>query len=113
MGKQKKTKYVWEEKYKKVCELGRGGNAIVLLVQKKERQKYAIKILEDKKDKVKTSRFIDEIKIMDKLRNISGVIPILESNTDEYWYVMPVAEPIMDHLEGCENRIGEIKRAVK
>lgn len=113
MGKQKKTKYVWEEKYKEVCELGRGGNAIVLLVQNKERQKYAIKILEDKKDKVKTSRFIDEIKIMDKLRNISGVIPILESNTDEYWYVMPVAEPIMDHLEGCENRIGEIKRAVK
>ncbi|MEI3168503.1 MAG: hypothetical protein V8S58_11575 [Lachnospiraceae bacterium] len=40
-------------KFKKIRELGQGGNATIFLVENTMRQSYAIKSLNDKKDKVK------------------------------------------------------------
>ena len=113
MGKGKIKKYSWEEKYLREEQLGSGGNASVYRVRNKVGEEYALKILDDKKDKIKTARFIDEIKVMKDNMDIPGVLPIIESNIEEFWYIMPVAKPIMEHLKECKNQIKEVKYAIE
>ncbi len=77
--------------------MGRGGNASVFLVENDSGDRFAVKQLENIRDNEKTSRFPDEIKVMSDNRSIPGIIPIIEENQEEYWYLMPLAEPII-HL---------------
>ncbi len=87
-----------------------GGNAIVSFDIDKN---IATKELKYKKDKEKKLRFIDEIKIMNRLKGRQGIIPIIEYNTDKLWYTMPIAEPITEHLNNFKNRFEECKIAIQ
>lgn len=94
-----------------------GGNANVYFVKDKStNEKYALKELrynvKDKgkkwyKNKETMIRFKNEMAIAkENATTISGIIPIIYSCEQEYWYTMPIAEPIMQHIEN--KRIEEI-----
>lgn len=91
MAKQKS----WNNDYEKISELGEGGNAIVYHVKcKVDGQEFALKELATGGTE-KKARFIDEINIIkNNCEEIDGIIPIIDSSTDEYWYVMPIAQSI-------------------
>lgn len=106
----KGKKYRQEESYKTYftikCELGKGGNAIVLLVEDKETgREYALKALKDFSEE-KQQRFVDEITILQKCEEerITGVLPVIKSDTEHYWYTMPVATPIVEGLPSKEDK---------
>jgi len=89
----------WHDNYEIVSELGEGGNAKVYHVKcKKNSQDFALKDL-TAGGAEKRGRFVDEISIIrDNCKVIEGIIPILDSSVEEYWYTMPIAIPIMDHI---------------
>lgn len=101
MAKEKKA--AWETKYEKLEELGRGGNAKVYLVRRKEQtkrqsdEKCALKMLQFKNEE-KMSRFLDEIHIMHENQDVEGILPILDFSEEEYWYTMPTAVPVMEYI---------------
>ncbi|GAS80318.1 protein kinase domain-containing protein [Paenibacillus amylolyticus] len=101
---------------------GVGGNARVFLVKDESGKEYALKsiIINSKQDAKKVKRFLNEIKIVEEFQdNIQGIIPIRykfipESMQDgfeytddfkgvEIWYVMEIAEPISNKLNGCND----------
>lgn len=96
MSKHKKT---YCNKYKIVEELGEGGNAKVYHVKNKNDScSYALKDL-IVNGKEKYSRFINEIHIIKNYSSqIEGIIPIIDYSIHEYWYVMPIAIPIMTYI---------------
>ena len=54
-------------------------------------------------------RFIDEISVIrDNCTEIEGIIPIFDFSTDEYWYTMPIAKPVIDYIVENEFNIKEI-----
>ncbi len=88
-----------------------GGNADVFFVKDKSTdKKYALKELRfyinngKKKYKRETKiRFKNEMDIAKENANtISGILPIIYSCEKEYWYTMPIAEPIMQYIENKE-----------
>lgn len=89
----------WNDNYEKESELGEGGNAKVYHVKyKMSGQDFALKELvvggAEKK-----ARFIDEINIIkNNCKEINGIIPIIDFSTEEHWYVMPIAQSIMDYI---------------
>lgn len=83
--------------YKIGIPLGEGGNAVVHLATNRSTNKVvAVKVLTNL-GKEKKIRFADEIKIMQGNADIPGILPILDSNTEHFWYVMPIAIPVFDH----------------
>ncbi len=93
MAKQKLIR-TWDEKYTVVKEnMGEGGNAVVHRVKDNEGNELALKELNNLSTE-KKARFIDEIKVMSENRELTSIMAITDYSTDEYWYVMPVAEPI-------------------
>ena len=89
--------------------LGSGGAAKVFRCKRKsDGEEFAIKIL-DKNSKDKISRFKDEIKVMRYCakKGIEGVMPIIDYNIDESWYVMPVARSISDEIRVWKKKIEE------
>lgn len=86
-----------------------GGNAKVSFDRDKN---IAKKELVNKKDDEKRLRFVDEINIMNRLKGRPGIIPIIENDTDNLWYTMPIAEPIEEHLNKSKNRFEECKIAI-
>jgi serine/threonine protein kinase len=89
--------------------LGEGGNGVVWLARNSKGDLGAIKILSKFKGKSKRKvyeRFKGEVSILSAHQDIRGLLPILdyslpESLGEEYpWYVMPVAQPLADHLQG-------------
>ena len=88
-----KLKRTWNEKYELIEELGEGGNAQVYRVRELSGgNNYALKELKDFASE-KKQRFLDEIQIMKKAGTvIEGIIPIVDSDESELWYVMPVAD---------------------
>ncbi|SCY42040.1 Serine/threonine protein kinase [Lysinibacillus sp. TC-37] len=108
----------FEDQYIKIDTLGSGGNGIVYEVRDIESDKhYALKklhtsVLKNKKNKSRITRFINEIKIVQEVQNeIPGVLPILNlylppleqiTNGDSPFYVMPIATPLKDTLNGSE-----------
>ena len=96
MSKIKKT---YCNKYEIIRELGEGGNAKVYYVKSKNDSNfYALKDL-IVNGKEKYTRFINEIKIIQNYSSqIEGIIPIVDYSIDEYWYVMPIAIPIMAYI---------------
>lgn len=91
----------YESIYQEIGKLGKGGNATVLHVKNKKNNKdFALKLLTNKQFYEKKQRFTDEIKIMvNNYKEIEGVMPIYDFSYNEYWYSMPIATPILDHLE--------------
>ena len=94
-GKTNKQKESIETKYKLGEMIGEGGNAKVFAVIPLNSQELlALKYLSVRSEE-KEQRFHDEVKIMKDNASISGIMPILDFNLDNYWYVMPIATPIM------------------
>ena len=104
MASGKKKSFGWEEKYVECGDLGVGGNASVFRVcEKSTGQEYALKTLNNKKAE-KKARFINEIRIVKQYaEKINGILPIYEYSEDEFWYMMPVAEPVLKHI--AKNRL--------
>lgn len=87
--------------------LGSGGAAKVFRCKRKsDGQEFAIKFL-DEKNQDKISRFKDEIKVMCMCarKGIEGVMPIIDFNIDECWYVMPIARSISDEIKDWKKKI--------
>lgn len=94
-GKTNKQKESIEAKYKLDEMIGEGGNAKVFAVIPLNAQELlALKYLSVRSEE-KEQRFLDEVKIMKDNASISGIMPILDFDLDNYWYVMPIATPIM------------------
>lgn len=109
MGKSK-TKN-WLDNFDESKSLGAGGNADVYLVtEKKSRHQYALKELRNRNEE-KISRFVSEIQIASENASIiPGIIPIVTADCDNYWYTMPIAEPVMDFIN--EKSLVEIVNGV-
>lgn len=89
--------------------LGSGGAAKVFKCKRKtDGQEFAIKFLEEKShDKI--SRFKDEIEAMRTCTSngIEGVMPIIDFNLEECWYVMPIAKSLSDEIKDWKKKIKE------
>src|SRR5689334_4591437 len=90
--------------WKLLRPLGKGGNGTVWQVVGTEENEAAIKIFHDTRPE-RYQRFRDEVATLRRLRDRSGVMPILDANLPERprantpaWLVMPVAEPLALHL---------------
>ena len=113
MGKNNTKIESWGNKYERQESLGQGGNAEVhLVLERKTQKRYALKQLTNTSRK-KRSRFRDEIRVMSENKDIEGGIPIVDSNAEECWYVMPVAEPVLEHLKNVDNWFGEVTVAIQ
>lgn len=99
----------WQDKYKMIDDLGKGGNAKVYRVKcNKTNQNFALKELVSKGIE-KKGRFVDEIHVIkSNYKEISGIIPILDFSIDEYWYVMPIAKPIINYITKNKLNVTEI-----
>lgn len=64
-------------------------------------ERFAIKILSDKNDKGKVDRFKREIDAIVDIVNhgIDGVLPILDYDKDDLWYVMPLASSLRSIID--------------
>lgn len=98
------TKYMWETKYNKIRLLGEGGNGNVFEVSAKcetgnADEHFALKYLHTDASSEKKKRFLKEIQaVSDGLKDIDGIIPIFDYSIDEYWYVMPLATGLTEHI---------------
>ena len=99
----------WTVRYQKLRELGKGGNARVYLVKRSDRsEEYALKTL-NARGAEKQSRFIDEIHVMrDNYATIEGILPVFDYSEADFWYTMPVAEPVMNYIERNRSSIKSI-----
>ena len=93
----------WTLLYTEINKLGEGGNADVYLVEdSKSGKRYALKELRSiNRSEEKKSRFVSEIQIArDNCTIIPGIIPVIDYSMEDYWYTMPIAQPIMDCVNG-------------
>lgn len=106
------TKYNCDhtEIYEVIQELGRGGNAKVFrVININNKEEYALKVLAHHK-KEKRLRFKEEIKVMkDNCTKIDGIIPVFDFSYKKYWYTMPIAKPIIKHIEEQKINISELE----
>ncbi len=99
----------WTSLYTEISKLGEGGNADVYLVEDdKSGSRYALKELRShNRSEEKKSRFVSEIQIArDNSAIIPGIIPVIDYSIDDYWYTMPIAQPVMDFIN--EKTLDEI-----
>lgn len=69
---------------------------------------FVIKILKSGSDHKKIARFKAEVRETIKLQDkVHGIIPILEYEIEQknYWYIMPKAQQLRDHIESKKNTI--------
>lgn len=101
----------WNSAFDKVKDLGAGGNADVYLVTEKvSGNQYALKELRNRTEE-KRSRFISEIQIAKENSTIiPGIIPVIEDDCENYWYTMPIADPVMMFIN--EKNLEEIINGV-
>lgn len=85
--------------YKLIELLGRGGNAEVWKVEK-DNAFYAMKLLKEK-SKEKLKRFKNEIKILEKVKEISNIINIFDYDKSDspMWLIMPIGQSSFYYLE--------------
>lgn len=109
MGKSKIKR--WLSIFDEIKDLGEGGNADVYLVTEKTTgHPYALKELRNRNEE-KKSRFISEIQIArENSAIIPGILPVIAADCDNYWYTMPIAQPVMDFIN--EKGLVEIVNAV-
>lgn len=87
-----RTKYTLDKK-----PLGIGGAACVYgCTRMTDGEHFAIKILTDRHDCDKIERFKREIDVVKNIESnqIDGVLPILDADKDDLWYVMPLAKSL-------------------
>lgn len=85
--------------FKILEQLGEGGNAVVELSEDSSKSKYALKKLFNK-SKEKKQRFINEIDtIREWAPKIAGIIPLYDYSKTGFWYTMPIATPVIKHIE--------------
>ena len=87
--------------------LGSGGAAVVYgCTRISDGERFAIKMLKEREIKDKVERFRREIDAMQDLANkgIDGILPIVESNREELWYVMPVAQSVRTKIEDLSKK---------
>lgn len=89
-------KGTYESKYTLLELLNEGGNAKVYRCLRSDtKEEYAIKILDTGKAGEKLSRFSNEIGVMQTYGGAAnGVLPIIDADPENGWYVMPVAVPL-------------------
>ncbi len=103
----------WESTYQKIKEIGAGGNGCVYEVSKigeAADEHFALKFLKfDKVPTEKKNRFIKEIKtVSENLKNVQGIIPILDSSEDDLWYVMPKAVKLTEYIKNTKTTFDDI-----
>lgn len=98
--------------YKKIKNLGGGGNGVVSMMLDKDKNPVAVKLSRIKKPKngfetLRLKRFKTEaIKTYELTKEgVEGIIPVLHyelpcQKSSEYFYVMPVATPLSNVLTG-------------
>lgn len=102
---QKISKNVMFGNWKLKKFLGEGGNGSVWLAVNSSNEEVAIKLLR-KIERKTYARFMNEVNVIKNNSDIDGILPILDSYlpdkpTDEIpWYVMPVAQPLENYLDG-------------
>lgn len=103
----------WRNKFDVIDRLGTRGNATVYQVNAKETgEEFALKELYNRSQE-KKCRFIEEINIMaQNYKIVDGIIPIIDSSTEEFWYTMPIADSIITHIETSKKTIENIIRGV-
>lgn len=113
MSKKKGIIKSWENSFEVLEELGEGGNGKVYHVRKNDTgEAYALKQLEFNTAE-KKARFLSEIHVvMQNTPELNGILPIIEYSNEEFWYTMPIAKPIMEHLQKETTEIGDIIQAV-
>jgi len=104
-----KRRKQWPDNLIEQRELGRGGNAVVFLIRDKYTgEDWALKQLIHKNgkkaisrfDKEKQERFLNEINVAVKYaKRIPGILPIKQFNKEDFWYIMPRADLIDDHIQ--------------
>ena len=99
----------WGQTYTKIKTLGTGGNGEVLLVNNNNTKKeYALKYLY-KITPEKKARFQSEINLLtNTCKGIVGIIPVVAHNSNELWYVMEVATPILKHIQSNKLSLKDI-----
>lgn len=90
----------WNNCFDIIEKLGEGGNANVYVVKEKTTGMcFALKELYNKSNEKKV-RFINEIHIArENASEIPGIIPVIHFNENEFWYTMPIATPIQNHVK--------------
>jgi hypothetical protein len=116
MSKNKKSGDVnnsWHVLFDVIKELGEGGNAKVFHVkQKLDGYELALKHLYNRSEE-KKYRFIDEINIMmQNCKIIDGIIPIVDCSEKGFWYTMPIAKPVLEHIKTSGETIEGIIKGV-
>ena len=101
----------WLSSFDEIKDLGAGGNADVYLVTEKTSGcQYALKELRNRNEE-KKSRFISEIQIAkENSAIIPGIIPVIDDDRENYWYTMPIAQPVMEFIN--EKNLQEIVNGV-
>lgn len=112
--KIKDNRKTYEAKYTLLELLNEGGNAWVCkCTHNKTKEEYAIKILETGKQGEKLSRFANEIAVMRTYGGAeNGVLPIIDADAENGWYVMPIAKSIEDYFEETKAGIKEKVEAI-
>lgn len=103
----------WETTYKKIKEIGSGGNGNVYEVSKignNSGEHLALKCLKiNNLSSEKKARFLKEIKTVSQdLKDVQGIIPILDSSEVDLWYVMPKAIKLTEHIKICRISFDDI-----
>lgn len=65
---------------------------------------FVIKVLQQK-DAEAITRFNQEIEVMNGLSGVEGVIPIVDYDTNEHWYVMPEYQSIESYIENYKKSL--------
>jgi len=104
----------YQSKYVVINEIGKGGNAKVFRcahINDKSKE-VALKVL-DMQSNEKKARFRDEISVMSENYNqTDGIIPILDSSKEHFWYTMPIATSVIDHINKEQNDAIQIVKGV-
>lgn len=94
----------WERSYKKIKEIGSGENGNVYEVSSmgnNSDEHFALKCLKiNNLSSEKKARFLKEIKTVSRdLKDVQGIVPILDSSEVDLWYLMPKAIKLTEHIK--------------
>lgn len=109
----------YDEFYDRGVLLSEGGNGKVYKCTKKDTgEEYAIKILKNRPTGEKRGRFTNEISVMKQHGNAeNGVLPIIDDDVINGWYIMPIATPIEKYFAeseaGIKDKIDAIRQLAK
>lgn len=101
---EKKVKKIVEKwpngtAYQQILPPAEGGNAVVFFYSDGT-NKFALKYLSNRQAEPK-ERFKNEIDVVERNSStVSGILPIIQSSKDDFWYTMPIAQKIEEYLIG-------------